>query len=229
MHATSTPPTDLQPQITLMLVMANRLDQDAVAMLFAHRRRFRIVLSTRSLDEAASRVAGLAPDVVVLDPAIGPNAVHRVAVALSRNDHGQLLVLDTRVHEHRLIESIRAPATSYYTRSISGEHLADAVRAVAAREERLFDPALDHRVLRTPMGLQLRAESEEPTIQQLTARELEVMRLISLGFTVRECAEKLSLSISTIDNHKSRLMKKLRLGKSQHLTRRAIRDGLIEA
>ncbi|MEM9354309.1 MAG: response regulator transcription factor [Planctomycetota bacterium] len=228
MHATPTPHADFQPQITLMLAMANRLDQDAVAMLFAHRRRFRIVLSTRNLEEAASRVVGLAPDVIVLDPAIGPNAIRRVAAALSRNDHGQLLVLDSRVHEGRLIESVRTPSTSYYTRSTSGEHLADVVRAINARGERLFDPALDHRVLRTPVGLQLRVDSDEPSILQLTTRELEVMRYISLGFTVRQCADKLSLSISTIDNHKSRLMKKLRLGKSQHLTRRAIRDGLID-
>jgi DNA-binding NarL/FixJ family response regulator len=53
------------------------------------------------------------------------------------------------------------------------------------------------------------------------------MRLLALGKTVGECAQALGLAHSTIDNHKSRLMKKLNLHKASQLTCRAIRDGLI--
>jgi DNA-binding NarL/FixJ family response regulator len=53
------------------------------------------------------------------------------------------------------------------------------------------------------------------------------MRLIALGRSVRDCAHILELAQSTVDNHKSRLMKKLGLRKSQDLTRLAIREGLI--
>ena len=53
------------------------------------------------------------------------------------------------------------------------------------------------------------------------------MLLIAMGYSVRECAKQMHLAASTIDNHKSRLMKKLRIHKSTELTHIAIRDGLI--
>jgi DNA-binding NarL/FixJ family response regulator len=64
-------------------------------------------------------------------------------------------------------------------------------------------------------------------VAALTSRELDVLRLLARGSSVRDCARQLQLSASTVDNHKTRLMKKLQIHKSSELTQLAIRDGLI--
>jgi DNA-binding NarL/FixJ family response regulator len=98
----------------------------------------------------------------------------------------------------------------------------------AARgKERVFDPAIDHRVLRTPNGLRLELHHDQPSVAALTAREREIMRLLAQGKSVRDCAQQLHLAVSTIDNHKARMMKKLQIHKAVEVTHLAIRDGLI--
>ncbi len=69
--------------------------------------------------------------------------------------------------------------------------------------------------------------SQSPLLASLTPRELQVLRLVTLGYSVRECAEKLGLSHSTVDNHKSRMMAKLNIHKSIELVYLAIREGLV--
>jgi DNA-binding NarL/FixJ family response regulator len=97
----------------------------------------------------------------------------------------------------------------------------------ASYSVRVFDPAIDHRVLRTPRGLLLEHHEEQPSVAALTNREREVMELLAQGNSVRDCARVMHLARSTIDNHKSRLMNKLRIHKAAELTQLAIREGLI--
>lgn len=61
----------------------------------------------------------------------------------------------------------------------------------------------------------------------MTPREIEVLKLVALGHSVKDCAELLDLAPSTVDNHKARLMKKLGVHKALDLTRLAIREGLV--
>jgi DNA-binding NarL/FixJ family response regulator len=105
--------------------------------------------------------------------------------------------------------------------------LAAAFEDILAHGRRAFDPALAWRLRRTERGYQFDGVAEGRTIALLSPREREVMRLLAEGRSVRQCAERLGLSESTIDNHKTRLMKKLGLHKSSELTCQAIREGLI--
>jgi DNA-binding NarL/FixJ family response regulator len=118
------------------------------------------------------------------------------------------------------------PAVSYLTRCSGIDVLIAAVYG-AVRGERKFDPAIESRIVRTSQGWRLKQKQGLPSVSQLTNRELEVMRLLAQGQSVRDCASKLNLAESTIDNHKSRLMRKLHVHKAAELTHVAIRDGLI--
>ncbi|MBL8825948.1 MAG: response regulator transcription factor [Planctomycetaceae bacterium] len=71
------------------------------------------------------------------------------------------------------------------------------------------------------------AALQSPLLAALTPRELQVLRLVAQGYSVRECAEQLSISHSTVDNHKSRMMAKLNIHKSIELVYFAIRVGLV--
>jgi DNA-binding NarL/FixJ family response regulator len=74
-----------------------------------------------------------------------------------------------------------------------------------------------------------RRRARSPSLLNLlTERQIQVMRLIASGMSVKDTADSLGLAPSTVDNHKSRLMKRLDIHKSSELTRLAIREGLID-
>jgi DNA-binding NarL/FixJ family response regulator len=81
--------------------------------------------------------------------------------------------------------------------------------------------------LQTGRGVHTKIPSVSPTLAKLTPRELEVLQLLAQGNSVNECASTLKLAVNTVENHKSRLMKKLDVHKSAQLTLLAVREGLI--
>jgi len=215
------------PTVRVMLMLSTALDCQSLAALLTQRRGIEVVESSANLDYGLARCRRLAPQVLMIDPMLGGEAVDQ-AVALVREGYvGHVIVLDDRVHEGRVARLLTMPAVSYMTRQAGLDALHAATLKVATRSERVFDPAIDHRVLRTPRGLRLEQTLDQPSVAALTARELEVMQLLAQGSSVRDCAEQMHLAESTIDNHKSRLMKKLRIHKAAELTHVAIREGVI--
>jgi DNA-binding NarL/FixJ family response regulator len=215
------------PTVRAMLMLSTALDCQSLAALLTQRRGIEVVESTAELEYGLARCRRLSPQVLMIDPQLGGDAVDQ-AVALVRETYvGHVIVLDDRVHEGRLAKLLIMPAVSYMTRRSGLDALQAAIMRVAHQSERVFDPAIDHRVLRTPRGLRLEQSPDLPSITALTARELEVMQRLAQGSSVRDCAQEMHLSESTIDNHKSRLMKKLRIHKAAELTHVAIREGVI--
>jgi DNA-binding NarL/FixJ family response regulator len=123
-----------------------------------------------------------------------------------------------------VIAVIRAGARGYVTKSISGPDLADAVRRVASGDA-VFSPRL--------AGFVLDAFSAAPHVvddnglDALSHREREVLRLIARGYTYREVAKELVLSIKTIESHVSAVLRKLQLSNRHELTRWATDRRLV--
>lgn len=215
------------PDIRMMLMLANSLDSDALSALFARQQRVGIIAVSSDLEVGLARCRQLLPKVLVIDPKMAFDVVPRVAEAIQQRHVRHAIVLDDRLHEGRLAAILKMPAMSYMTRLSGFSALLAATVHVATQGERVFDPSFADRVQRTPRGWRLEQAHGRPTVAALTSRELQVMKLLARGRSVRDCAEQLQLAESTIDNHKSRLMKKLQVHKAAELTRLAIRDGLI--
>jgi len=169
------------------------------------------------------------PRLLVIDPAISSDAVERGVALVREQAAHHLLVLDSRPMEVRLSAILSEPGTSYFSRTAPSQLLATAMSDMLLTGRRAFDPSMAPRIRRTQFGLQLNYPAGERSISFLTPSEQEVMKLLAGGRSVKQCAELLAVAESTIDNHKSRLMKKLGIHKSSELAVRAIRDGLLTA
>ena len=124
-----------------------------------------------------------------------------------------------------VIAIIRAGARGYVTKTISGPELADAVRRVAERRRRLLPAAgrLRARRLRRARG---RAPAVvDPELDQLTAREREVLRHIARGYLYKEIALRLGISAKTVEAHVSAVLRKLQLSNRHELSRWAVQRG----
>jgi DNA-binding NarL/FixJ family response regulator len=170
------------------------------------------------------------PDVVLLDVHL-PGGGGQLVVSALKAEHPQVrfLALSASDAPEDVIAVIRAGARGYVTKTISGVDLVDAVRRVAAGDA-VFSPRLAGFVLDAFASLppaDQAAPSFDPELDQLTAREREVLRLIARGYTYKEIARELTISIRTVETHVSSVLHKLQLSTRHQLTRWAAERRLI--
>jgi DNA-binding NarL/FixJ family response regulator len=171
---------------------------------------------------AITEISRSLPDVVLLDVHL-PGGGGQEVVAAVKAEHPEVrfLALSASDAPEDVIAVIRAGARGYVTKTISGTELLDAVRRVAAGDA-VFSPRLAGFVLdafAAGAAAELDRPSFDPELDQLTTREREVLRLIARGYTYREVARELFISVKTVESHVSSVLRKLQLSSRHQLTR----------
>jgi DNA-binding NarL/FixJ family response regulator len=177
------------------------------------------------VDAAVDMILERDPDVVLVDvhmPGGGGEAVIRAV--LTRRPGVRFLALSVSDAPEDVIAVIRAGARGYVTKTISGPELIDAVRRVAA-DDAVFSPRLAGFVLDAFSHVPI--DSVDPELDQLTAREREVLRLIARGYAYKEIARRLEIAPKTVETHVSSVLRKLQLSNRHELTRWAAERRIV--
>lgn len=195
-----------------------------------------VVGEAGSVAEAIAGIARVRPDVVLLDvhmPDGGGVAVLRSVLGSdpggvadpARAPEPTFLALSVSDAAEDVIAVIRAGARGYVTKTITGDDLAEAVRRVADGDA-VFSPRLAGFVLDAfaraapGPGPEERGEPvHDPEVDSLTPREKEVLRLLARGYTYREIAEELFISVKTVETHASNVLRKTQQSNRHALTR----------
>jgi len=179
--------------------------------------RFDVTGWATDVDDAIDQIKKWNPDVVLVDvhmPGGGGLAV--VGNIVRDMPDVRFLALSVSDAPEDVIAMIRAGARGYVTKSIGAEDLADAVQRVAAGDA-VFSPRLAGFVLDAFAGAV--PVEEDPDLDHLTAREKEVLRQIARGYSYKQVARRLSISIKTVETHVSSVLKKLQLSSRYELAR----------
>jgi DNA-binding NarL/FixJ family response regulator len=187
--------------------------------------RVEIVGEADSVADAVPLIKALDPDVVLLDVHLPDGGGEGVIAGVSAERPGvRFLALSVSDAAEDVIGVIRAGARGYVTKTISGSELADAVRRVAEGDA-VFSPRLAGFVLDAfRAGERVHSDTE---LDELTAREREVLQLIARGYRYKEIAARLHLSVKTVESHVSNVLRKLQLSSRHELTRWAAERRLI--
>ena len=173
------------------------------------------------VEPAIALIAERVPDVVLLDVHL-PGGGGQDVVKAVKATHPEIrfLALSASDAPEDVIAVIRAGARGYVTKTISGTELVAAVRRVAAGDT-VFSPLLAGFVLDAFAALPDGPGRPllDPELDQLTPREREVLRLIARGYTYKEIARELFISIKTVESHVSSVLRKLQLSTRHQLTR----------
>ena len=184
-------------------------------------RQVEVVGEADDVGPAIDLIGRLVPDVVLLDVHL-PGGGGQAVIAAVKRDHPEVrfLALSASDAPEDVIAVIRAGARGYVTKTISTSDLADAIQRVADG-----DAVFSHRLA----GFVLDAFAGGPTadvkpafdpeLDQLTSREREVLRLIAQGYTYKEIARELYISVKTVESHVSSVLRKLQLSTRHQLTR----------
>jgi DNA-binding NarL/FixJ family response regulator len=196
--------------------------------------RVDVVGTAGDVDEALAGIAAAQPEVVLVDVHMpgggGAELIRRVLTAAAKSEPAtaapvpRFLALSVSDAAEDVIAVIRAGARGYLTKTVSGAELAEAIGRVAAGDA-VFSPRLAGFVLDAFAGsLPL---PSDPELDQLTAREREVLRLIARGYAYKEVARRLNLSVKTVETHVSSVLRKLQLSSRHELTRWATERRLV--
>lgn len=173
--------------------------------------------------EAVRMAKELAPDIVLLDLLMPKlNGLDAARQIRREAPSTQVLILTTSSNEAHVEKIMEMGAAGYLIKQNAGQELLKALREVR-KGNAYFSPSISKRLLLHSREL-FRAKSH-----RLTPRELEVLQLIAEGYANKMIADKLSISIKTVEKHRQALMEKLNLHEAASLTRYAIEHGIIEA
>jgi len=178
-----------------------------------------VIAEARDGRELITLVESLAPDVVMTDISMpGMDGITAIAEIHSKNPAVRLLVLSMYDTVDFVKRAVAHGACGYLMKDAPPFELEQAVRTVMATGS-YFSPAIAQRLL----------QPSEPTADdELTHRQVEILKLIAQGRASKEIAYELGLSPKTVDVHRARIMERLQLNDIASLTRYAVRKGLIK-
>lgn len=192
--------------------------------------RVRVVGEADSVESAIRVVHELRPPVVLLDVHLpggdGGGGAEVLRLCADLGADVRFLALSVSDAAEDVVAVIRAGARGYVTKAIDGPALSDAVLRVAGGDA-VFSPRLAGFVLDAFGTAAGDVATGDDELDRLSAREREVMRLIARGYSYREVATELFISIKTVETHVSAVLRKLQLSSRHELTRWAAARRLL--
>jgi DNA-binding NarL/FixJ family response regulator len=177
-------------------------------------------------EEAVRLAVALRPDVVLMDvrmPVLDGIAATRAILA--SGSAARVLILTTFDLDEYVYEAIRAGASGFLLKDVRPDDLLDAIRVVAAGEA-LLAPTVTRRLL-DRFASQVPDDRVPPSLEELTERELEILRLVAQGLSNAEIAQQLVLGETTVKSHVSSILRKLRLRDRVQAVVAAYEAGLV--
>ncbi len=176
--------------------------------------------------EAVGQAGRLLPDVVLMDITMpGLNGLEATRQIIKEFPTIKVLILTMHADEEYILQILQAGAHGYVVKQAAPDELVSAVAAVY-RGERFLSPSISRTVIQEYIR-HAEAMVGREVYELLTPREREVLQLIAEGCPPRKIAEKLCISIKTVETHRAHLMHKLDAHSTADLTRYAIRKGVI--
>lgn len=204
---------------TIRLVLADdhATIRDALKLLLSNEPDLQVVGEAQDGQGAVDCAVALKPDVLLMDVSMPKlNGLQATAAVRERAPSVKVLTLTRHAEESYLGELLRAGASGYALKQSSSTELLNAIRTVASGRPYL-DPELNHGL----MGLFVQGRTfKKPA--DLTPRESEVLRMTAWGYSNKEIASRLGLSVKTVEVHKTNGMRKLGMSSRLQLIRYAL-------
>jgi two-component system, NarL family, response regulator NreC len=213
-------------RIRVMLADDHAAVREALAVLVNSQPDMQVIAQAGNGDEAVERAREAAPDVAVLDLSMPVMSGLEVTTVLrDAMPAMRILILSRHGEYHHVQELLRAGANGYVLKQSSSEDLLQAIRVVANGKS-FLDPLVAGQITQH-YAAAAEVGSRAVTGEELSPREMEVLRLLARGYANREIAAELGISVKTVDAHKANGMSKMGMSSRIELVRFAILQGWL--
>jgi NarL family two-component system response regulator LiaR len=213
-------------RIAILLADDHVLLREGTRELLEHEGDMEVVGEAGDGEEAVRLTADLHPDIVIMDIAMPKlNGIEATKRIKSVHSDSAVLVLSAYDDDQYVFAVLEAGAAGYLLKDVPFDELVEAIRAVNAGES-ILHPAIARKVLNrfaSPGG----KPAAEAVLDQLSDREMEVLRLAAKGLTNMEIAEDLVLSVRTVQGHLSNIFSKMHVGSRTEAVIKALKRGWL--
>jgi len=215
----------MTPKLRILIAEDHQTVREGIKLLVNSQPDMEIVGEAGDGEMAIDMVKTLKPDIIIMDISMprlnGLMATKRLRAA---NEQVKILTLSRHTDDGYLQQLLAAGVNGYVLKQSAPTHLINAIKEVA-RNNSYIDPALTKRVIE---GFSSRSGLRGEGTTELTNREADVLRLIALGYSNKEIAAQLDLSVKTIEAHKANSMRKLGMSGRIDIVRYAILQGWMK-
>jgi len=213
-------------KIKIILTDDNQLFRDCIKSLLENTEQIEIVGEASNGNELLTLLKQTHPDILILDITLPDISGIEITRQVAHDyPHLKVLILSMHNEDEFVINALKAGAKGYLPKDISKHELLEAISAIYEGGEyfskTISDAFLKKFIQRTRMGLQ--GEN-----QILITRETEIVKLVAEGLKNQQIADKLFISVRTVDAHKNNIMKKLNLKSNIDIVKFAIKYELIK-
>jgi DNA-binding NarL/FixJ family response regulator len=215
-------------RITILLAEDHAIVRQGMSALLSANGSFQIVGEAHNGREAVDLASKLRADVILMDIAMPVlNGLEATKQILAANPAAKIIILSAHTDDAYIERMIGAGVSGFLEKQSSSETLAKAITEVA-KGHSYFSPSVTKRI-NAGAPARDRDGQLKPGRVRLTTRESEVLQLVAEGSANKQVAEKLGISIKTVEKHREHLMTKLDIHDTAGLTRYAIAAGVIES
>ena len=208
--------------ISVVLVDDHAVVRSGIRLLLERQDDIEVVGEAGNAKDALFRARALKPDVILLDVVMpGESGIDVLPRLLEESPETKVLVLSMQDDPSYVREAFAAGAQGYVLKEAADEEVVSAVREIA-KGGRYVHPTLGARMVAAEAEERAAADADP-----LSERERDVLRLLALGHTNQEIAEKLYISVRTAESRRAHIMQKLRLATRAELVRYALSHGLL--
>ncbi len=215
----------MSEKITVFIVEDHQIVREGLRSLLEKQPNLQVVGEAAEGRTALRMVRDLAPRVVIMDVSM-PDLNGIEATLQIKKEMPDVKVIALSMHDNRrfVLEMLKAGASGYLIKDCAMRELSEAIRVVAIENQVFLSPGITGLLVEEYLSS---APSQSPLLSMLSPREREVLQLVAEGHTSAQIAEKLCVSIKTVETHRNSLINKLKVRSVAELTKIAIREGIV--
>ncbi|MCX6231812.1 MAG: response regulator transcription factor [Bacteroidetes bacterium] len=216
------------PNIRIMLIDDHQIVRDGIKALLESLENVEVIGEASHVTELLEKLKDAQPDIIVTDismPDISGIELTKIINSDKKYQNIKILILSMYTNEDFIFNAIKAGAKGYLPKNTTRKELFDAVNAIYNGEE-YFSESISNIILKSYIK-KAKDEINEKK-EALSTRETEILKLVAQGLTNQEIADKVFISIRTVESHKNHIMQKLELKTTVDLIKFAIKNKIVE-
>ena len=215
--------------IKILVVDDHAIVRDGIISMLQSQPDLEIIGEAASGEVALELIGKIQPDIILMDIMMtGMNGIETTKKIRENYDAPKIIILSMEVTQTLISEAIQAGAQAYIPKDSKKQELIDAIRNVNNGEQ-YFSPKISEVVFKGFYDQSVSGKSgNQEDEKKITKREVEVLKLIASGMSNRVIADKLFISIRTVDAHRNHIIQKLKLKTTAELVKYAIKQKIVE-
>jgi len=213
---------------TVLIIDDHPLLREGLKVVIARDKRYEVIGETGGGNEGLKLIRRLKPNIALVDISLPDmNGIDLIYQIRKKFPDTRIMVVSMHSKIDYIIESFRAGALGYLVKEAASTSLIKGLNAISEGQY-FLDSSISKEVVKRLVDSPHMKQINDPNYNSLTPREQEILRLLAEGFSNKEIADMLCISLKTVENHRSNIMNKLGLHTLMDLVKYAIKLGLID-